>query len=128
MASNFVSSGDNITFIEYELNHPFHGDGLVNANDPCLVGRLIGVANSDADAISDPVVLITRGIFNLSVTTTFHVKKGNTIYADPATVILGDDVTDTPFGIALDAIAAGVTATARIKLLGATAGAIGAGS
>ena len=89
---------------------------------------MIGVAISDADAISDPVVLITRGIFNLSVTTTFHVKKGNTIYADPATVILGDDVTDTPFGIALDAIAAGVTATARIKLLGATAGAIGAGS
>jgi predicted RecA/RadA family phage recombinase len=128
VADNFVSIGDNITFTEYELTHPVHGDGLVNAGDPCLCGRIIGVANADADAISDPVVVSTRGIWDLEVTTTFHVRKGSTVFIDPATAVLSDDVSDTPFGLALETVAAGVTVTISIKLLGATAGAIGAGS
>lgn len=126
--SNFVSIGDNITFTEFELTHPAHGDGLVDADDPCLCGRIIGVANADAESIGDPVVVSTRGIFDLEVTTTFHVRKGATIFIDPVTAVLSDDVSDTPFGLALQAVAAGVTVTIPIKLLGATAAAIGAGS
>lgn len=126
--SNYVQIGDNLTFKEYELVHPTHGDDLVDSGDPVLVGRIIGVATADADAISNDIVVSTRGVWNLPVTTSFHVRKGATIYIDPVSAILGDDVTDTPYGLALATVAAGVTATIPIKLLSGSAGAVGAGS
>lgn len=126
--SNRIGRGDNLIFKESQLTHPFHGDGLVNADDPVLLGRIPGVSAADADDPGNDIVIQTVGVFSLSVTATFHIKPGATIYADPATMLLGDDVTDTPFGHALDEMVTGTTATIRVKLLGATAGAIGFGS
>ena len=76
------------------------------------------------------MVVSTRGIYNLSVASIHNgISVGETVYIDPSTAVLSDDANDVPYGLALDAVAAGnVAATIRVKLFGQTPGAIGADS
>jgi predicted RecA/RadA family phage recombinase len=125
----FDSFGDNVTIPVANLVFPSHAGALPLSGDPVLVGRLCGVANADG-VTGGSVVVSTRGVYNLSVTSIHNgVSIGETVYIDPVTAVLSDDANDVPFGVALDAVAAGnVAATVRVKLFGATPGAIGADS
>jgi predicted RecA/RadA family phage recombinase len=126
---NFVQIGDNLTFVESELTHPSHSDNLVNSGDPVVVGRVIGVANQDAAATTDNIVVSTRGVFNISVTAKagFAIVKGESVHIDASTAVVSNDATDIPFGVCLDTVAQGTTKTIPVKLFGATPGDLGTG-
>jgi len=144
---NFVQTGDNLAFLASELTGPTHshpdtyqtevaaGEGVsavatIEAGDPVVVGRLCGVANTDAIQTTDTVIVSTRGVYNLAVVSQQHtgITKGETVYIDPTTAILSDTDTGVPFGIALGTVALGNTTTIPVKLLQGTAGAAGANS
>jgi hypothetical protein len=75
------------------------------------------------------VVLETRGVFTLSVQSTHHaISVGSTVYIGTATGAVTDDYTQVPFGVVLDAVGQYQTASVRVKLFGATPGAVGADS
>lgn len=125
----FDTFGDNITIPVANLVFPSHTGALPLSGDPVLVGRLAGVANADG-VTGGSVVVSTRGVYNLSVTSIHNgVSIGETVYIHATTAVLSDDANQVPFGVALDAVAAGnVAATVRVKLFGITPGAIGADS
>jgi predicted RecA/RadA family phage recombinase len=123
---NFVQKGDNLTFVESALTHPTHTDGLVDGGDPVLVGRIAGVAQSDAASATDNIVVVTKGVFTLSVVSSGNgLSVGETVYANHSSLVLSEDLTGTPFGVALDVVAGGATTTIPIKLFGITPGAAG---
>jgi predicted RecA/RadA family phage recombinase len=126
---NFVQKGDNVTVVESVLVHPTHSDGLVDGGDQIVCHRLVGVANFDALASTDNIVISTRGVFSLPVTSIGNgLSIGETVFIDPSTAALSEDSNDTPFGIALDTVTALATKTIPIRLFGATPWTGGAGS
>ena len=145
---NFVEPGDNLQITESLLTHPAHSSGddytnlvgpglgistpidLVEAGDPVVAGRLVGVANNDALKNTDTVVVSTRGVYALSVKSIHNgIGVGETVYIDPSTAVLSDDYTGVPFGLALATVASGATTTINVKLFASgTPGATGADS
>lgn len=131
MANNQIFvQGSPITVIESDLVHPSHPDGLVNAGDPVLLGRIPGVALIDASATTDSIPVAVEGVFDLSVTTVHGLAKGETVHINASTALLGDnaDSTDVPFGSALETIAGSSSDTINVRLMGPTPGDLGAGS
>ncbi|MFA4972442.1 MAG: hypothetical protein WC683_07495 [bacterium] len=60
--------GRHLTFLESELTHPYHADGLVDKGDPVLVGdNIVGIAMNSAAAATDKIVIDTEGIWALYV-------------------------------------------------------------
>lgn len=62
--------GRHLTFVESELNHPYHSaDGFVDKGDPVVVqtstGFIVGVALKSAEADTDLIAIDTEGIWNL---------------------------------------------------------------
>ena len=96
----------------------------VSAGDPVAVGEIIGVALTDTD--SDGKVRVqTEGVFKLSVTAQAWdsvdseyvdsaINVGDALYYDGGTINKND--TKTLFGYALESVAAGATATIKVKL------------
>jgi len=120
---NSVQDGRVLTFTESDLTHPSHSDGLVDAGDPVVVGRVVGVAYESAAATTDSINLQTEGVFDLSVSSVHNgISKGETVFIDPSTAVLSDDYADVPFGVALETISAGQSDTINVKLFGATPG------
>lgn len=132
MATKFIQEGRFIGITESLLVHPTHTDGLVNSDDPVLVGRLVGVAQIDAAATTDKISIDTKGVYKLSVSSVHNgVNFGETVFIDPTAGTLSDDFTDVPFGICVDetGITGGSTGSILVKLFGdATPGAVGYGS
>jgi hypothetical protein len=56
------------------------------------------------------------------------LSLGETVFIDPSTGVLSDDLTDVPFGVALGTVSAGATTSIPVRLFGATPGATGANS
>lgn len=144
---NFVQTGDNLSFLASQLVAPSHASGdtytnlvapgfgltppinLVESGDPVVVGRIVGVANNDALQSSDTIVVSTRGVYALSVSSIHNgISVGETVYIDPVSASLSDDFNDVPFGCALGAVSGGATTTINVKLFGQTFGATGANS
>lgn len=145
---NLVQDHDHLlSFLASEISFPAHVSGdtftniagpqqgvatpvnLVEAGDPVLIGRIPGVAASDALRSTSRISVYIRGVFNLAVTPIHNgLSKGETVYADPSTLALSDDQTKTPYGVALDVAPATGTTTIRVLLLGPTPGATGTGS
>lgn len=121
------SSGDTFTNIagpQQGLATPIN---LPESGDPVLCGRIPGVCDSDALRSTDLLTVYVRGVFSLAVAIVHNgLSKGETVYANPSTLVLSDDQTGVPFGVALEAASA--PGTIKILLLGPTPGAIGAGS
>ncbi len=123
---NYIQEGRHLTFTESALTHPSHSDGFVNSGDPVLVGRFAGVAMTDAAASTDKIAVKVHGVVDVSVVGSGNgISIGETVYIDPSAATLGPDLTDTPFGLALEAIAAGQTDTINVWLFGGTPGAAG---
>lgn len=127
----FDSFGQNITFKITDITaFPTHSDSLPHSSDPCVIGRIGGVVNADG-VLGGSVVVSTYGVYNLSVSPIHNgLSVGETVYINPTagSAVLSDDQTGVPFGVAIDAAPGNATATIRVKLFGATPGAIGADS
>lgn len=119
MATNYVSEGKAIV-----LNVGTDK----KSGDPVAVGEIVGVCLVDADANGDATVA-TEGIFNLSVvaqnydtTNSVYVDEaiavGDALYYDATgqTPVINKNSAGTLFGYALEAVAAGATATIPVKL------------
>lgn len=128
---NEIQRGINIGITESLLVHPSHTDGLVDTSDPVVVGRLVGVANTSAVASTDKITITTEGVFALSVTSVHNgIGFGETVFIDPSTGVLSDDLSDVPYGVSVDetTIVSGGTGVINVRLFGATPGASGANS
>lgn len=118
---NFVQPGDILTFTESDLVHPSHSDNLVNSGDAVVVGRIVGVANTDGAATSSKVAVSVKGVYDLPVVSAGNgLSIGESVFIDPATAVLSEDSADVPFGTALEAVAGGASDTINIRLFGAT--------
>lgn len=64
-----TGEGRHLTFLESELWHPYHSDGLVDKGDPVVAqtntGYIVGVAFASAAAEADLIAIDTEGIWNL---------------------------------------------------------------
>jgi hypothetical protein len=145
---NFYETGDNLQFLASQIVAPQHAAGdsytnlvgpgvgatipvnLVEDSDPCVIGRIVGVSNSDALFATDTIVVSTRGVYMLAVTANYGagIHVGETVYIDPVAATLSDNSAGIPFGCALGFITHGATATIQVKLFGQTPGATGFGS
>jgi predicted RecA/RadA family phage recombinase len=127
---NFVQKGERITIASSALKGP---NASIKGGDPVVVGRLCGVAVADqampTQADSGLTVVALKGVFSLPVVSTHHnITIGSTVYIDVSTGLVSDDYTDVPFGVVLDQVNQYATTTVRVRLFGATPGAIGADS
>lgn len=120
---NLVQRGRDLTFLESQLVHPTHTDGLVDGGDPVVVGTLVGVAYESAEASTDSITVSLDGVYNLSVLAKHAggvndaVAAGDQLYIDAATAVISKDATDIPYGKALDAVGAGNTAAIPVLLV-----------
>lgn len=103
---------------------------LVEAGDPVVIGRIVGVAASDALLSTQKISVYIHGVYNLTVKSIHNgLSAGETVYIDPTTAVLSDDQTGVPYGCAQDVVPINSTGTLiRVVLFGLTPGAIGAGS
>lgn len=141
---NYYQSGDRIQFPASSVvtannnTNPFSG-GVVGdgplSGEAAVIGRIVGVVvanaiNGTAGPQNDSnVVVETRGVFTLAVQSIHHtIAVGSTVYIHATTGVVSDDLTQVPFGCVLDSVTQYQTATVRVKLFGATPGAIGADS
>lgn len=121
---NFYQIGDNVDVVESVLVHPAHADGLAKSGDQVVVGTLTGVVNADAAAATDKVIISTRGVFLIPVSAVnaggnSAVAVGDKLYIDAAAAAaVNKKVANQPFGIALEAVTSGATATIKVKLTG----------
>lgn len=136
-AGSEVSStyeGRHLTFLESELFHPDHDDGLVDKGDPVVAqtstGYIVGVAFKSAVADTDLIAIDTEGIWNLMVyadadevwdkVASWAIVPGDALFIDRVTsgatpaITAGigacgiskrrDRATQVPFGVALGSI------------------------
>jgi hypothetical protein len=144
MSKNFVQRGSRISFpaasVVTNNNYTNPQSGGTAGSGPLsgeagVIGRITGVVvansiNGAAGPQNDSnVVLETEGVFQLTVTCKHHAMAyGATVFIDPVTGLLSDDYTAVPFGCALDQVGVGATTSVRVKIFGATPGAVGADS
>jgi predicted RecA/RadA family phage recombinase len=141
---NFVQNGSRITFAASAVvtannfatpyNAATSGSGPLSG-EAGVIGRIVGVVVSSAvNGAAGPyndanTVLETVGVFSLTVISTHHaIAAGSTVYINATNGIVSDDYTQVPYGCVCDAVAQGATALVRVKLFGATPGAVGADS
>lgn len=128
---NYIQDGDRVTFAASALVGP---NNPIKSGDPVVVGRICGVANADAvpgiQMVNDGNVVVSlKGCYNIAVVSTHHnITPGSTVYINPSTGVVSDDLAQVPYGVALDQVNQYATTTVRVRLFGATPGAIGADS
>jgi predicted RecA/RadA family phage recombinase len=141
---NFIQNGSKITFAASAVvtannnataYSPTNSASGPQSGEAGLIGRIVGVVvanavNSTAGPFNDGnTVLETNGIFSLAVQSIHHaIAVGSTVYIHATTGVVSDDYTQVPYGCVCDAVAQYATTTVRVKLFGATPGAIGADS
>ena len=110
------------------------GDGPLSG-EAAVIGRIVGVvvANSitgTAGPENDSnCVIETEGVFTMNVSSVHHtVSYGSTVYINATTGVVSDDYTQVPYGCVCDQVSQYATTNVRVKLFGATPGAVGADS
>ena len=120
-----TGEGRHVSALESELTHPTHTDGLVNVNDPVMVGEnIVGVAFKSAAAATDLIVIDTEGLWYLSVVATndrgnVAVVAGDELFINKTTCIISKDFnknTHAHFGYALGGVVSGETAVIPVKV------------
>lgn len=142
---NFVQDGRRVAFAASAVvtvnnaAHPYSASDATTgpkSGEAGLIGRIAGVVvadsvNGSAGPINDGnVILELVGVFQFIVKCNHKAMvPGSTVYIDPTSGALSDDYTAVPYGSTLDAVGSGSqTTSVRVKLFGATPGAIGADS
>lgn len=132
MSSNNSQRGDRVTIAAASLVGP---NNPIKGGDPVVVGRLAGIAHADAvPGSAGPfndgnVVVQLVGVFTVSVVSTHHnITIGSTVYINPSTGVVSDDLAQVPFGVVLAQVNQYATTKVAVKLFGCTPGAAGADS
>lgn len=121
---NYDSRGENPIFLESQMTHPTHADGLVDSGDPVMVGaKIAGVASTSAKATTDKIAIQTKGVFNLAVkghngAANTAIAVGDQITMNQADGLLNVDPADPKFGVALDPVVSGATTVIRVAVYG----------
>jgi len=118
--------------LESNITHPTHSDGFADKGDVCLVGNLVGVARSGANAATQTIPIDTAGIWVLSAEAVDDsgnsaIAMGDVITVEAATALLskkGNPDTQKPFGIALSTLTGGTTGVIAVWVNGTVAGVI----
>ena len=121
--------GRHVTLPESLLNHPTHGDNLVDGKDPVVFGTTaagygVGVAFSSASAVTDQIAIDTEGIWCLSAQAVDDegnsaIRVGDIIYINRTDCILSkisSDTTNIVFGYALTPLDSGEEDLVVIKV------------
>jgi len=122
MSKNQVQDGRVLTLLDSQVVKPTHTDGFAHNGDPVVAGTLVGVVQDDALVVGGTVDVLTQGVFNLSVLAKHAgavndaVAVGDQLYIDATTAVISKDATDVPFGKALGAVGAGLTATIPVMI------------
>jgi len=111
--------GRHLAFLESEMVHTYHSDGLVDKGDLVIVGNIVGIAFDSAVAATDLIAIDTEGIWYLTVLGTneagnIAVSPGDQIYVHKTTPALSKNSnknTHQRFGVALGDVVSGVTTT-----------------
>jgi hypothetical protein len=119
-----------LTFLESEILHPSHTDGLVDRGDVCLVnagGYLIaGVAQTSASAATDLITIDTEGKYFLTVDAADDagnaaITLGAPIYVNTSDCSLSlakNDAVQHEFGYALSTLSSGETDLVTVLVRG----------
>ncbi len=112
MATNYIQQGDVIKL-------PVASGKT--SGDPALVGKIPVVCLTDRDSDGNAECAL-KGVFDLPVTGAdgsgdAAVSVGDIIYDDSGTLNV-DSANGTEFGVALEAVASGATATINVRLKG----------
>lgn len=91
-------------------------DSGIESGDPGLFGGQPFVALTDYDSTTGEATVKLNGVAMFSLTGTISV--GDPIYIDGVAGALSTTSTGTFYGVALDAVANGVTADCRVRLGG----------
>jgi hypothetical protein len=111
---SITDQGRYLTFVESDLIHPTHTDGLADKGDPVNIGNIVGVVSSSSPtATTDLVTVDTEGIWYSNVVAsngsgTSAVALGDDLYI--ATGIISKIATGIPFGKAMGALSGSATA------------------
>jgi len=108
MATNYVQAGDVLDLAIED----------VKSGNPVAQGDIVGVALTDTNE-SGIVEVATKGVFKLSVkasdgTNNSAIAVGDYLYLDGTTI--NKNSSKTKFGLALEPVEAGQTATIKVKL------------
>lgn len=109
MATNFVQEGNVVQIAQ----------ASVSSGDHVVQGQLVGVSLIDTDSDGN-IQLATNGVFNLSVTANdgssdTPISVGDKIFDDSGT--LNVNSSGTFFGLALEAVASGETASIPVMIV-----------
>ncbi len=106
---NFIQTGDNVSI---------PAPASVSAGGGVLSGALFGIASGDAET-GAPVVIVTRGVFEMPKPPTDDIAVGAAIYWDDAAKV-GTVESDGNSKVGAAIAAAGVgTTSAKVRLNGA---------
>lgn len=108
-AQNYVSSGDQITFVNRT------GATVTNGTLVSL-GACYGIPLSDIDA-ADTGVVMTRGIFRMKINGTEAITNGLPLFAASATTVTKTASTNTYVGMATTTATGSTSSTVYVEFL-----------
>lgn len=119
---NLKQPGNVVDIVESALTHPAHTDGFVDSGDACVVGSIKGVAELSADASTDTIPVLVKGVVNVPVkghdgTNDAAIAVGAKVYIGTAALI-NVDTSKVLFGYALAAVTSGATTNIDVLLAG----------
>ncbi|MCK9579355.1 MAG: hypothetical protein M0Q92_02755 [Methanoregula sp.] len=113
--------GRYVTFVESDLVHPTHTDGLADKGDPVNIGNIVGVVDSASPtAATDLVTVDTEGIWYLNVVASDDAGTSAVVLGDQlfiASGIISKKAGGIPFGKAMGALTgSGTAALCAVKV------------
>ena len=125
MAQTWFQKGNTIDVPHADLTFFDTGDGLVNSEQPVLIGaaNLPGVAELDAKATTDTIPCTIVQVHKLPVTgkgvadANTAIGFGDVVFYDTATEVINIDTGETRYGIALGVVASGAITEIPVLLL-----------
>nr|WP_321349791.1 capsid cement protein [uncultured Methanoregula sp.] len=111
---SITNQGRYLTFVESDLTHPTHSDGLADKGDPVNVGNIVGVVSSSSPtAATDLVTVDTEGVWYLNVVASDDAGTSAVVLGDQlfiAAGVISKKASGVPFGKALGALSGSATA------------------
>lgn len=110
---SYDSPGNVITFDIPPADFDLYPAGDLNVK----IGNFVGITTGPVDRSDGKLVVAVHGVFNRDVTSADAVESGSPVFLK-ADGSLTTTQNSNPFGLTIDAIAAGATAEVRVKLIG----------
>jgi predicted RecA/RadA family phage recombinase len=111
---SYDTPGVNITLDIPEADWAKYSSADLNVQ----IGDFVGITDGPVDRTDGKLVLAVERVFNRTVTSAAAAKIGAKVYLKADGTLSTTQADGVLFGRTLDAIAAGATATVRVKLIG----------